>query len=144
MNHNNFILRFPCHISDTITQSLSNQQKNNPPKKSAQDSKLGIPNPNKNIEPEEQTARETVAFCWNELRTSYGLVWIRGRPKRLAISFFCSIAFLAASRFGSRCRSPANNTKQLKAALAAYSTNSCKNFVSDEPPISLSLFLPSV
>lgn len=57
---------------------------------------------------------------------------MRGRPRRLAISFLCSRAFLDASRFGSSCRSPTNSTRQLRAALAAYRINSCTNFVSEE------------
>lgn len=65
---------------------------------------------------------------------------MRGRPRRFAISFLCSKAFFDASRFGSRCRSPTNNTKQLRAALAAYNSRSCKIFVSDEPPIPFLLF----
>lgn len=70
------------------------------------------------------------------------MVWISGRPKRLAISFLCSWTFLVASRLGSRWRRPTNKTKQLKAALAAYRTSSCKNRVS-EPAICNSLFFPS-
>jgi hypothetical protein len=64
MNHNNVILRFPCHIRDKITQSLSSQKKNNPPINPAQNSiffffsnstDLGIPNPNK--KPKQQKER---------------------------------------------------------------------------------------
>lgn len=69
------------------------------------------------------------------------MVWIRGRPKRLAISFFCSRAFLADSRLGSSCLRPTNSTRQLRAALAAYRINSCTSFVSPELLLILCLFL---
>lgn len=52
---------------------------------------------------------------------------MRGLPRRLAISFFCWSAFLEDSRLGSSWRRPAKRTRQLSAALAAYSTSSCTN-----------------
>ena len=46
------------------------------------------------------------------------------------MAFLFSMDFLEDSRFGSRCLRPANRTRQLKAALAAYMSKSCKKVVS--------------
>lgn len=54
----------------------------------------------------------------------------KGRPRRLEMAFLFSEDFLEDSRFGSRCLSPTNRTRQLTPAPTTYKSNSCKRVVS--------------
>ena len=55
--------------------------------------------------------------------SSYTLVWMDGRPRRLAISFLCAAAFFVLARLGSSRLIPTVSTAKLKSAETAYIAN---------------------